>query len=312
MSEKAVIQCPVCKLPNQSGEQWDSQERFTMECERCGGPFTITATAARTVEKRALSALLSAWLRDQTDAGRDVPEISSKNIDTILDNLPVYSVLQKQVMVLRVIARRSSYPGQTVRLLPATAYPLAWAQNENEFEFYVRTLEERGLLRKTDTDTRTISDLDIAVEVTSDGWTYLDEATSTAPFTEKVFVAMSFSQSMKPIWEDAIRPALSDAGYRPYRIDSDPHIDRIDAKIISEIRDSRFLLADVTEHKHGVYFEAGYALGIGLPVIWSVREDHLSGTHFDTRQYNHIVWHTADQLKEKLYFVVCAVIGKNK
>ncbi len=231
MSERPLIQCPVCKLPDQQGKQWDGHERFTMECERCGGPFTITATAARTAEKRGLAAVLSAWLRDQTDAGRDVPEITSTNIKTILDNLPLYSVLQKQVLLLRAIGKLSSYPGETVRLLRATAYPLAWAQNHNEFGFYVRTLEERGFIRHPDTDTRTISDLDIAVEVTSDGWTYLDQAASTAPFTEKVFVAMSFSSSMKPICEDAIRPAIADAGYKPYRIDSDPHIDRIDAKI---------------------------------------------------------------------------------
>ena len=312
MADKPLIECPVCKLSNQSGHQWDGKERFKMQCERCGGPFTITATAAQTAERRGLSATLSAWLRDQTDSGRDVPEISSKNIETILDHLPRYSVLQKQILLLRTIAKLSSYPGETVRLLPATAYPLAWAENHNEFDFYVRTLEERGLVRHTDADTRTISDLDTALEVTSDGWTYLDQATRAAPFTDKVFVAMSFSPSMKPTWEEAIRPAISDAGYKPFRIDSDPHIERIDAKIISEIHDSRFLIADVTEHKHGVYFEAGYALGIRLPVIWSVREDYLATTHFDTRQYNHIVWRTTEELKEQLYFVVCAVIGKNK
>ena len=111
---------------------------------------------------------------------------------------------------------------------------------------------------------------------------------------------------------EGIRPAISDAGFKPYRVDAEPHVDRIDAKIVTEIKNSKFLVADVTEHKLGVYFEAGYAFGFGLPVIWTVRDDELSKAHFDTRQYNHIVWQSPTELKEKLYFVICAVIGKNK
>lgn len=61
----------------------------------------------------------------------------------------------------------------------------------------------------------------------------------------------------------------------PHRVDKEPHIDRIDAKIIADIKDSLFLVADVTRQKQGVYFEAGFALGLKLPVISSVREDDL-------------------------------------
>ncbi len=50
------------------------------------------------------------------------------------------------------------------------------------------------------------------------------------------------------------------AGYKAYRVDSKPHSDRIDAKIITEIKNSRFLFADVTEQKQGVYFKLVMAL----------------------------------------------------
>lgn len=81
-------------------------------------------------------------------------------------------------------------------------------------------------------------------------------------------------------------------------------------KIITEIKNSRFLVADVTQQRPGVYFEAGYALGLGIPVFWCVREDDLKNVHFDTRQYNHIVWKDENHLAEQLYFYVSAVIGK--
>ncbi|MBI3815280.1 MAG: hypothetical protein HY279_12565 [Nitrospinae bacterium] len=123
---------------------------------------------------------------------------------------------------------------------------------------------------------------------------------------------MSFEKELDNVWEDGIKPAVEDAGYDPHRIDKEPHIDRIDAKIIADIKDSKFVIADVTRQKQGVYFEAGFALGLNRPVIWCVREDDLKNIHFDTRQYNHIVWKTPEDLKEKLYDCICAVIGRGK
>lgn len=121
---------------------------------------------------------------------------------------------------------------------------------------------------------------------------------------------MSFDQELKPVWDNAIEPALSRAGFKGYRVDIAPHIEKIDTKIMAEIKNSRFLVADVTQQRPGVYFEAGYALGLGLPVFWSVREDELDKVHFDTRQYNHIVWKDEAELSDKLYNFVWAIVGK--
>ena len=76
---------------------------------------------------------------------------------------------------------------------------------------------------------------------------------------------MSFAKEFLPAWKDGIEPALERAEYRAYRVDDDPHVGRIDAKIMTEIKNSRFIVADVTDQRPGVYFEAGYALGLGCP-----------------------------------------------
>jgi nucleoside 2-deoxyribosyltransferase len=68
-------------------------------------------------------------------------------------------------------------------------------------------------------------------------------------------------------------------------------------------------VADFTGQRHGVYFEAGFAQGLGLPVIWTCREDHVKNLHFDTRQQNHITWEQSDDLREKLKNRIWAVIG---
>src|SRR5436305_13402542 len=92
--------------------------------------------------------------------------------------------------------------------------------------------------------------------------------------------------------------AVRDAGYRPLRIDRKEHNNKIDDEIVAEIRRSKFVIADFTSEpdrpRGGVYFEAGYAMGFGTPVIWTCKEDLISQVHFDTRQFNHIIWKTPD------------------
>jgi hypothetical protein len=59
------------------------------------------------------------------------------------------------------------------------------------------------------------------------------------------------------------------------------HINKMGDEIISQIRRSKFLIADFTGHRGKVYFEAGLAMG--LPVFWTCRRDDLDKLHFDMR-----------------------------
>jgi nucleoside 2-deoxyribosyltransferase len=111
---------------------------------------------------------------------------------------------------------------------------------------------------------------------------------------------MWFHPDMDLTFQVRICPALEETGYRPLRVDMAEHNEKIDDRIVAEIRKSGLVIADFTGQRGGVYFEAGFALGLGLPVIWSCRADQIDQVHFDTRQYNHIVWTTPDDLRVKL------------
>ncbi|HZU50969.1 MAG TPA: hypothetical protein VE968_03750 [Sphingomicrobium sp.] len=110
-----------------------------------------------------------------------------------------------------------------------------------------------------------------------------------------------------------IEPAIREAGYEPLRIDRKEHLNKIDDEIIAEIRRSRFLVADFTHGdtgaRGGVYYEAGFAHGLNIPVIFTCRADAIDKVHFDTRQYNHITWATPDELKERLAKRITATLG---
>ncbi|MFC1889696.1 hypothetical protein ACFL4G_08080 [Thermodesulfobacteriota bacterium] len=255
---------------------------------------------------------LSAWVRENNELDKESPQLSSELIKSIQNSLPNYSPSQKQLVLLRNLERKTEFPGQFIRIEPKRDIPLAWADCDEEFAYYFETLTERKLVKPLEFRGDYIGKIFFDVQITSEGWDFLDRHERTSVFSDQVFIAMSFSPEMKAAWKEAIQPAIEDAGYKAYRVDREPHIERIDVKIISEIKNSILLVADVTEQKAGVYFEAGFAIGIGIPVIWSVRKDDHENVHFDTRQYNHIVWESHDELEDQLYDFICAQIGKKK
>ncbi len=149
--------------------------------------------------------------------------------------------------------------------------------------------------------------------LTMRGYGYLDETDRTIPSSAQAFVAMWFDESMDPVWSKGIEPAIKDAGYKPIRIDQKHHLNKIDDQIITEIRRSQFLVADFTHGddgpRGGVYYEAGFARGLGLRVIFTCHADALDAVHFDTRQYPHILWRSPDELRTLLSTRISAVLG---
>ncbi len=299
-------ECPVCKLDAQSRTGGDV---VNVQCARCGD-FSISGSTEAVLDKADAQPLVSAWLRERNLLKVDIPLITSDLIRELRANTYDYSPLEKQKRLLKGIHLMSNYPGEKVYLEPELDASLSWSANKNESRYYIKSLIERGLVEFISDRGKTLDDQVLPVVITAKGWEHLEESSANFESNTQVFVAMSFDPALYYLYSEAIAPAVEAAGYKPYRVDAEPHLDRIDAKIISEIKNSRFLVADVTQQKSGVYYEAGFAHGMGIPVIWSVNRDDLDNVHFDTRQYNHIVWDSVEQLKEKIYDSVLANIGK--
>jgi hypothetical protein len=49
-------------------------------------------------------------------------------------------------------------------------------------------------------------------------------------------------------------------------------------------------------------------MGQGKAVIFTIKEDDVKNLHFDTRQYNHIVYASPEDLYKKLYNRINATI----
>jgi len=189
-------------------------------------------------------------------------------------------------------------------VLPLLAHSASEGQSDLIFIIFEYLLGHKGILAKGKRDG--------SFTITPHGWDVLAQARTAIQMTDQAFVAMWFDPSMHPVWTAAIHPAIQAASFKPVRIDKQEHNNRIDDEIVAEIRKSRFIVADFTGQRGGVYFEAGLATGMGRPVIWLCRDDELKNVHFDTRQYNFIIWRpeALTDLARALENRILATIGR--
>ena len=169
--------CPICGLEEQDVRIWDYGERISLECARFG-KFTVTRTAASMLERKGISYKLSAWIRHQQDSGSDIPEINSSTLKQIVPALPTYSVSEKQLHLLRSLGKRAEFDGKALDIIPRFDLPLAWAADEKEFEYILRLLIERNLVRRTDGPSDLKDSFVFEFEITAEGWSLLEKGST--------------------------------------------------------------------------------------------------------------------------------------
>ncbi len=300
MSEK----CNLCgtKSAEPAVTRGDSIEQ---NCGCCGH-FLITGSAAAVLEHidgpdilRKLRGYV--W----SNATPDKPAL----IDTsTIENLPKWSiptVSERAEILLREIYKRTSYLGAKVNINERDFVGITYSHADAEVQFLSEVLEAKGLV----TIARTAGELPVALTAT--GYSFVEEhKRNLITDGATAFVAMWFNDQVDEAYRIGIKEAIQNCGYLPVRIDEIAHAEKIDDMILRAIRESAFVVADLTGHRGGVYFEAGYALALGKPVIWTCRNTDFKHIHFDVRQYNCIKWSTESELFTKLEDRLISLFGK--
>jgi hypothetical protein len=267
-------------------------------CACCGKfrmtrPLRINLERSLDDEEEQLLPYLSAHTRQASEQGI-VVELLPNNWQAFALAHQRTRVSSKRLMLLRVLANRSKYPGDLVSLDFSTDYPLIDAISGNELKFFLDHLATLGFTEVP----RMLSSY--RCRLTPSGWQEV-EPLGVGPGAEHVaFIAMAFDSRLDDAATLGLERAIRDCGFDPIRVDRVEHNDDIRDRIMADIRRSRFVVADFTLQKSGVYFEAGFAAGLGLPVIWCCREDNMNECHFDTNHYNHILWTTPEDLYSRL------------
>lgn len=270
-----------------------------IDCATCGS-YGISHHAARAINSTdkphfGHKYILSGVTREASEHDRRL-SITTDNIDQLLQSTSIPGDhLQAMDRILLYIDGKRKTAAEFVQFSDHD-YPIAFAKDTGEFRYYLSNLVHMGNLEHPIAGPGNLKQF----RLTAAGWQRVMELSKTERDSDQAFVAMWFAPELGSIYEEGFKPALEAVGYQPVRIDLVQHNQKIDDRIVAEIRRSGLLVADFTGNRGGVYFEAGFAMGLGIPVIWTCKADEIDQVHFDTRQYNHIVWTDADDLKIRL------------
>ncbi len=206
---------------------------------------------------------------------------------------------EKMDHLLSILLRAQKFDGEILSV-NAIFNKLEIEQNYlksgEELRFYLKTLEEKDLIKRL-----RISSDGFDVSITLDGLLYADELLNSGVQSNRCFIAMSFDPDVLPI-RTALKQSCIECGYLPVLMDevyigSD---ETINDAMIAEMRRAKFAIADFTKQKDGVYFEAGFILGLERRVIYTCRKDWWDKTHFDTNHFPHIIYEDETVLIRKL------------
>jgi|ERR1700733_5547386 len=300
---KKVENCPLCGqgADFNFGYTADSAEGgYGGQCERCGRVRIMQRVVDKFREMKSLH-LLSAFFRRYPSVP---PLVTTQNVDELIVGMPLLrTVPEKMNGLLKLLVDSKLPPGTPAPFDPQKDYPLVFAADWKEASYLLGQLSVRGFVTPV-TGTGN-------VQVTADGYERVEELEAASyKSTRNAFVAMSFDKSRDFIYKEAIEPAIREAGYHAIRIDKTDYVNRIDDEIISQLRQSRFMVADFTGQRAGVYYEAGFMHGLGRNVIWMVEKPELKEVHFDLRQYNFVDYDSAADARARLYYRIMAVEGK--
>ncbi len=304
------LTCPVCKSPAKS--TGPSYGPFQIECERCGTyRLTYPALTATSLLKDSHQLyLLSAALRYHSFHKTSVL-LEHDNGDELIRSIPIPNDLIDAIdLILWHFADNSNRYSSVITFTPDNDYPIAATHDGEEFKYVIDSAKEEGYLEVG--DEMPYAEKRVDCQLTRSGWQRIRDIKDRRIISDQAFVAMSFDSTLNFIYDNAIYLALKSCNFNPYRIDRQHFSGKVDDMIISEIRKSGILIADFTQNKPGVYFEAGFAMGLKIPVIWTCRDTDMNAVHFDTNHFSHIVWNDASDFESKLKARIEALYPRQK
>lgn len=293
--------CVLCNKPLTLRSGLQNSSKYKATCKACG---VYISEGLEDLDLNRLpdatKAMLSSYTRFCLENSAAPPDFCSIDEPTLKGIITFYknkSLDEKLNNLIVYIGNKSPYYGANIEITSEFDYPLTFSPNREECERILIQAETFGLISSP-----------ASRLLTWDGWRKFYDLKRSTISSKICFVAMSFNRRLDSIFNNGILGALQETGYLAIRIDRVQFNEDIFDKIIALINECKFVIADFSFHRQNVYFEAGYAKGLGKPVIHTCKKSELRSTHFDVRQNNFIVWETEAGLKEKLINRIKATI----
>lgn len=292
-------ECPIChwKAFRFRPVDYDGTD---IDCGYCGD-FSVTGSVLPQLASLSIPdrKKIFQWIYEQQLSG-EKPKIDSHVLSTILAR-PLKSFSEIVNQILLYLDKTTIEFGQFFQISDPKLLHPSGTFDWTSYDRIIRSLPDMNLINFTGDQQQ--------FYLTPDGFEKIEKIKHTDSQGLQGFVAMWFDDQMRSAWDHGFQPAITEAGYLPRRIDLKDHVNKICDEIVLEIRRSKFLVADFTGQRGGVYYEAGFAHGLGIPVIFTCKDDEIKNLHFDIRQYNFINWKDASDLNNRLRARIGAAVG---
>ena len=339
-----AITCLFCgkDVTNDGGPDFRPSQTL-YNCQRCGfvhlSREAVDDFNVKLLNPNAISITLrNNWERNNRKRTEKV--ITSLDLEQISNQFRALDPIEKMDHALIHLEKTTDFVGDVVKIIPDIDYPLYYCKERREIITILKLLANEGFIL-----TANPHELLTTSSITTKGYQRLREIQKTNKNSRLCFVAMWFIDEMNDVFNNAIKPAIeykeegeSESRFKAVKIDNVEHVNDINDEIIAQIRRSRFMVCDLSGYRGGVYFEAGFAYGLGLDVIYTCRKDWTKeeilkdvtgkelkclydsnrreiqikkeGVHFDLAHRNRIEWEPdkLEDFKTKLENRIKAVI----
>jgi hypothetical protein len=286
--------CPVCKTELKKAP-FERGNVTTFYCYQCGD-FTLSLDLIEDIPEilqrnKNADVKISHTLRSMQRTNKK-PELSESMIDAILEK-PLPRPQEQADLLIRWLAEHSDNPGDKVKFQPIKHHlSIIGAKTVEGVVLVLSHLIEVGLVKGLPETSGGYVDFG-QLALTFDGWNHYETLLKGSATYRKAFMAMKFGDAdLNAVLENVFKPSAKMAGFDLFKLDDVPQAGLIDDRLRVQIQSSDFLIADLTHANNGAYWEAGYAEGLGKPVIYSCEKEqfNLQKTHFDTNHHLTVLW----------------------
>lgn len=153
----------------------------------------------------------------------------------------------------------------------------------------------------------------LSLKLTMSGWELYEKLRHQTEDSYRAFMAMAFNQpDIARMLTEHFKPAVARTGFDLKPLNEGQPAGLIDNQIRAAIRTAAFVVADLTHENNGAYFEAGFAEGLGVPVLYTCQDEvfNKKKTHFDTNHMVTILWNLErpDEAASKLTATIRATL----
>lgn len=293
MNSLTTNTCPICKDVLSKTTNHNDKDRLELLCSNCG-QYEISGTAYVALGNHEKDYKLSFAVRRRFDRGDHV-YINTTNREVILSGIVIpVKVKELAELVLTNVFTDEENKSKELSLSSKNCIRFG-IESDTKMRMVLDYIESEGwftLLRFASGGAH--------LSLTGKGISHAEDIINPNYNSNQVFVAMSFNPELNIAYSEAIQEAVRLCKLNPIRIDDTDFNDEIIANVRNHINQSRFVIADFTDNRPGVYFEAGYAIGRNIPVIYCCRESDKDEIHFDINHNKFIYWNELDGFKTEL------------